>query len=1381
MHRHVKRSLAALLALVMLWVSLPLSAVRVNAQVDEIPPGMPQHLPGQNTIHIKVLREDPANRGSFLPAERIWVSYKHHKVSPRVMGLFTDARGEATIENASDGLSVVYLEFSPELFPFGQGYVFPADYVQDDQAFYVLLDNTKRSVELEFKLMLKPLPEAGLQPTGGIRVQKAYFPYPIEKAIGSTAVMELMVYQGEAVQGAEFVVYGLDEEGNSLGFWDAQSATPGFVEDIGQATRYVSDSAGQVYVDKLPPGSYMLREVTPLPGCGIPYDGPDFGFEPREAWLNTWEPFHVKENVILSKHSPVINSPDAFLYGFFKVEAGTVPPLEGPPPEGMPVWVDGAEFIVYREGADGGKEYLAYRTLPMPGTPLLPYYTADEAEAHVFVSGRSFRNLPGLVLIPGLLSYAPGTDTPVTYYLQERAAAPGYQGNPTPRPFTVTNKLEWGGTERPPFIENTRLQGSVIIQKNGDPGYYERDSDWLRYPSGARFMLVKLDPANADAPHQVLTGYAEDGSAQFSDPFLMPDLDAAELEALDGILRGIVTDHQAIEVESRGPTGTAAFTGLPEGEYLAVETKLPPGYERSRDSHTDYSGIEYSYTDLARFTLTRDAQDGTVSSAGVGLYNKLQERVLIIHKTDSLRNLSLEGAEFIIKASRSRKTDYAWEEGYLSAEPVPGEPIQLVSENDAHRFATNKDGILAVSHLRNKDDSYAFYDYYAYEVKAPEGYLPIGGVYSKLMALYVSYVESRPFLYEVPNEGQRPISFSLKAHKTLRYGKLEAGQFTFDLYLRQEGKEDELLATTTNEANGDIWFREVWITHQLKGSAELVVKERVPPRDQWGNILYEEDKECIQRVDFKLVPPPISVGGGGSSVRPRQNGETLLSASAIALMFLGGLIYVKDGVEVPCDFVNEVVLEPVELAIEASKGLYWSGPGEPEAMELAAGAYSFSLTKLDVASPGPAVATATNGADGRIVFPPLSFEREGSHRYLLKEIPPSGGDLAYADPRTFEVTVTIEAVEQPDGSYKLQPSTSYRDLTQEGAVSEPPQFINKRYKPVQAKIELEKLLSGRALEAGQFRFELWQDGAMVQDRITHDEVGRISIDTPSLGAPGLYVFQVKEVAGSEEGYSYDSETIYTVQVRVAEGADGALELASTKLFKNGRPYEGGMQFANKYTPPTPTPTATVEPTPTPTATAEPTPTPTATAEPTPTPTATAPVTATPTLPPEETDPPVPSYPTLLVPLAVRKVLQNGSLQAGDFRFQLKDGSGKVLAEVSNAADGTVVFPDRSFSREVTNYVYTIQELMGGDSSISYDRTVYRVKVSTRAVDGQLRAIVDIEKDSTPYAGEMVFTNRRAAPPTGDSLHTSILLLALSSALLGGAALLLRQKRRKQAG
>jgi pilin isopeptide linkage protein/LPXTG-motif cell wall-anchored protein len=309
-----------------------------------------------------------------------------------------------------------------------------------------------------------------------------------------------------------------------------------------------------------------------------------------------------------------------------------------------------------------------------------------------------------------------------------------------------------------------------------------------------------------------------------------------------------------------------------------------------------------------------------------------------------------------------------------------------------------------------------------------------------------------------------------------------------------------------------------------------------------------------------------------------------------------------------------------------------------------------------------------------------------------------------------------------------------------------------------ADLTLKKELDGMDLTAGAFSFQLFgNDLSTALETKTNDADGTVTFRL-QFDVEGPFVVHVKEVNAGKDGFTYDS-SVYKLTYQVAVGADNKLQATLTEVLKDGRVVDKAapLVFNNTYTAPTPTPSPTPTPTPTPS------PTPSATPSPSPT--------------PDPTKPPAPTYPTIKVPLAAKKELKNGSLKAGDFTFQLKDKAGKVLAEVTNGADGSVVFPTRTFSKEVSNYLYTITELAGENSKMKYDRTVYTIKVTTRAVAGELQATVQVEKDGVPFAGDMLFTNVLPAPPTGDAILNQLgLLLGLSLALLGGAYLI--RKRRQ---
>lgn len=269
-------------------------------------------------------------------------------------------------------------------------------------------------------------------------------------------------------------------------------------------------------------------------------------------------------------------------------------------------------------------------------------------------------------------------------------------------------------------------------------------------------------------------------------------------------------------------------------------------------------------------------------------------------------------------------------------------------------------------------------------------------------------------------------------------------------------------------------------------------------------------------------------------------------------------------------------------------------------------------------------------------------------------------------------------------------------------------------KPLELTWPGSKLLNGKAtgMSKDQFQFTVTLQGqAPIQTGNLAD--GSIPLVYPPITAAGTHVFTIKEVQGSAAGYTYDTSE-YTLTVKVGLGDEG-LELNDATLTKNGEAVLGaGMVFENTYDPPV--------------------------------------------------IPPVVTYDTIKVPVTAKKVYKNGALKAGLFTFQLQDAGGKVLSQAQNGADGSVVFEARTFSRAVTNYLYKVVEVAGTDKRITYDTTVYTLRVTTTPQNGRLTAQVEILKNGVPYAGELVFTNVRKAPATGDSQMTLIFMLFTLSAL-----------------
>lgn len=112
-----------------------------------------------------------------------------------------------------------------------------------------------------------------------------------------------------------------------------------------------------------------------------------------------------------------------------------------------------------------------------------------------------------------------------------------------------------------------------------------------------------------------------------------------------------------------------------------------------------------------------------------------------------------------------------------------------------------------------------------------------------------------------------------------------------------------------------------------------------------------------------------------------------------------------------------------------------------------------------------------------------------------------------------------------------------------------------------------------------------------------------------------------------------------------------------------------------------------------------------------------------------------------VTLGASKVLNGKSLEADEFTFALTDEGGEQVT-ATNDANGMVVFPAIQYG-EAGTYQYTIAEVKGDESDVTYDESEYAVTVIVEDNgEGSLVATVAYEGGNAP-----VFTNTYNAPET----------------------------------
>lgn len=135
-----------------------------------------------------------------------------------------------------------------------------------------------------------------------------------------------------------------------------------------------------------------------------------------------------------------------------------------------------------------------------------------------------------------------------------------------------------------------------------------------------------------------------------------------------------------------------------------------------------------------------------------------------------------------------------------------------------------------------------------------------------------------------------------------------------------------------------------------------------------------------------------------------------------------------------------------------------------------------------------------------------------------------------------------------------------------------------------------------------------------------------------------------------------------------------------------------------------------------------------------------------------------------VTLGASKVLNGKSLEDGEFSFALEGEDGTRLT-AGNDANGMVVFPAIQYS-ETGTYQYTLSEVKGSETGVTYDEAAYAVTVAVEdGGEGSLVATVAYEGGNAP-----VFTNTYNAPEApaspGDGPASVVEALVSGSAKTG---------------
>lgn len=196
--------------------------------------------------------------------------------------------------------------------------------------------------------------------------------------------------------------------------------------------------------------------------------------------------------------------------------------------------------------------------------------------------------------------------------------------------------------------------------------------------------------------------------------------------------------------------------------------------------------------------------------------------------------------------------------------------------------------------------------------------------------------------------------------------------------------------------------------------------------------------------------------------------------------------------------------------------------------------------------------TVKNKADGKVEFKEIEYTKAGTYNYTITEKSGNVAGVEY-DPNLISVTVKVE---DQGGQLKVTKVT-YSEANKE---IENPTFIN-RYTPGKtfARLEVNKILTGRQLQKDEFEFELKNDDTgVVEDTAKNNTDGKVTFKELEYKKAGNYHYTITEKKGQLGGITYDTKEVKAT-VKITD--DGKGKLHSDIIYE-----KDDTTFNNTYTP-----------------------------------------------------------------------------------------------------------------------------------------------------------------------------------------------------------------------
>lgn len=489
----------------------------------------------------------------------------------------------------------------------------------------------------------------------------------------------------------------------------------------------------------------------------------------------------------------------------------------------------------------------------------------------------------------------------------------------------------------------------------------------------------------------------------------------------------------------------------------------------------------------------------------------------------------------------------------------------------------------------------------------------------------------------------------LSGSKTLNgRGWNESDEFWFELYVTDaDFKTDGHNVEQKVAANKNSQaIRFEEVTFDSVGTKYMVIKE---VRGTKGGIMYDT---TVYHITVNVVKAKD------------ENGKTILS---VANEDGGSVLIHKSNEATPIE--SDEINFTNRYSVQDTKSVKLQGTKKLSGRKMIAGEFKFELYEI-----GNAVAleTITNKADGTFEFATITYREAGTHTYKVKEYIPSDDNKNGVRYDTTEHTVVVTLSDNGVGGLTKTVTLNGIGVENEGN-SVTLEFENEYVaKPTTLMLSGKKTLNGRTLKADEFTFRLYKANQSYEiinsdpiKTVKNSSTGDLSIElTYNDGEEGTYYYVLSEKIEQtdKKGVSYDT-TEYYIRILVSDDGKGHLHSSVSRITSSGSletVTNGNLNFNNTYSA-------------------------------------------------DATD--------VIQVTGYKKLVANDrDIKADEFEFELYEAdidfqkNGRAIATTKNKADTSFTFDKQLTFEEAGTYYYVVQEKDLGEEGMTYDDTVFGVKI-----------------------------------------------------------------------